>query len=237
MLTLVIERSTNRPGWALFREAVCQLESISDEEPSRAPDWLPRLGAALHAAGVSLADVDTFAAGLGPGSFSGTRAAVAALQGMALPDRKPLKGVSSAAALAFALLTERVSSGIHTPVAVLGDARRERLWCAVYTLQGKQLQACVAGSLRTPTHDTDDFSLTTWMELPNILPAGALVVTPDWERLGARLSALLPAANLVAQARTPTAAEVGRLLLSDPAAVRAAPIPIYLHPAVAEVRA
>ena len=75
MLTLVVERSTRRPGWALFRDAVCQLEAVVDGEPARAPEWLAHLGEALDAAGVSLAQIDRFAAGLGPGSFSGTRAA------------------------------------------------------------------------------------------------------------------------------------------------------------------
>lgn len=236
MLTLVVERSTCHPGWALFRDAACQIEAVSDEEPARAPDWLARLGAALDAAGVSCAEIACFAAGLGPGSFSGTRAAVAALQGLALPGKQPLKGVSSAAATAFALLCERAAGDTPATVAVIGDARRERLWCAVYALQGRQLRSCVSGSLRPPTHDADDFSLTTWSELPQHLPPGALVVSPDWDRLGARLAALLPASDLVAHQRTPTATEVGRLLLADPAAARTEPVPIYLHPAVAEVR-
>jgi len=236
MLTLVVERSTSRPGWALFRDAVCQLEKVTDVEPSRAPDWLARLGEALDAAGVSLAEIDRFAAGLGPGSFSGTRAAVAALQGMALPGGKPLVGVSSAAALAFAMLSQRKERGSHTPVAVVGDARRERLWCAVYALQGERLVVCNWAGARPPTHTAVDFTLTTWADLPRHLPPETAVVSPDWERIGARLLSLLPASDLAAKPLTPAAADVGRLLLSDPAAAHADPLPIYLHPAVAEVR-
>ena len=37
--------------------------------------------------------------------------------------------------------------------------------------------------------------------------------------------------------RQPTAEDVGRLVLADPAAARAEPLPIYLHPAVAKVGA
>ncbi|MEI8243875.1 MAG: tRNA (adenosine(37)-N6)-threonylcarbamoyltransferase complex dimerization subunit type 1 TsaB [bacterium] len=252
LLTLVIERSTCRPGWALFRDADCLLETISDEEPSRAPGWLARLGDALAKNHVSLAEVDRFAAGLGPGSFSGTRAAVAALQGMALPGGKPLTGVSSAAALAFDLLTARAARGLQTPMAVVGDARRERLWCAVYALEGPRLvvgsrkKSCgnlppVCADRETfattpPAHDAADFTLTPWADLPQHLPPGAVVISPDWDRIGTRLSDVLPAAQLVAGVCMPTAAGVGRLLLADPASARAEPAPIYLHPAVAEVR-
>jgi len=305
MLTLVVERSTRRPGWALFRDAACQLEAISDEEPSRTPDWLARLGAALDAAGVSLAEIDRFAAGVGPGSFSGIRAAVASLQGMALPGGKPLVGVSSAAALAFALLTERAARGValpsrvdeaaralraractspatvtatcpraerpgrlcdqhaippippgsHTPVAVVGDARRERLWCAVYVLRadgaaagetapdtgaappGWRLQSLTTTGVRPPAHNDADFVLTTWADLPGHLPPDTVVISPDWDRIGERLSSLLPATQVVAGVRMPSAADVGRLLLSDPEAAHTEPVPIYLHPAVAEARA
>ena len=260
MLTLVVERSTCRPGWALFRDDVCQLEAVSDQEPSREPDWVARLGAALEAAHIPLPQIDRFAAGLGPGSFSGTRAAVAALQGMALPGQKPLVGVSSAAALAFALLTARAAQHIHTPVAVIGDARRERLWCAVFTLptpgvaaavsaaettspdtgaatQKTQLLSLTPTGLRPPTHDAADFTLTPWTDLASHLPPDTLVVTPDWPRIGTRLSSLLPAHQILPGAHLPTAADVGRLLLSDPSAAHLEPMPIYLHPAVAEVRA
>lgn len=237
MLTLVIERSTRRPGWALFRGAAGILDRVLDEEPSRGPDWPARLGQDLAKAGVQPAAIDRFVAGLGPGSFSGTRAAVAALQGMALPGGHDLVGVSSAAGLAFALLTERASGGVHTPVAVVGDARRERLWCAVYTLDSAaRLTVLGNGAAHSPTHDAADFVLTTGSELPGHLPPAAAVVSPDWDRIGARLASVVPATQLVAGIRLPTAAEVGRLLFSDPAAARTDPLPIYLHPAVAEVR-
>ena len=236
MLTLVVERSTCRPGWALFRDAVCQLEDVADEEPSRTPAWLVRLNEALMAAGVTLAQIDRFATGLGPGSFSGTRASVAALQGMALPGGQPLVGVSSAAALAFALLNERAAAAIHTPVAVVGDARRERLWCAVYSLNETRLVIAAKTGTRPPTHDAADFTLTTWPDLPQHLPPGTLVVSPDWDRIGARLSTLLSAPQLMSSPHTPSAADVGRLLLSDPTAAHTDPLPIYLHPAVVEVR-
>ncbi len=236
MLTLIIERSTRHAGWALFEGDRCRLETATDTEPSRAPAWLAELDAALAAAGVSLAMIDRFVAGLGPGSFSGIRATVAALQGMALPGGTPLLGVGSAAALAYEILTERAAEGVRTPVTVVGDARRERLWCGTFVLERGQLRTLRAGEPRATTHDADDFQLITLPELPGHLPPGSVVATPDWLRLAPRLTDLLPDAHLLPGERLPTAAAAGRLYLADPAAVRKEPAPIYLHPAVAEVR-
>ncbi len=233
MLILVLERSAVRPSWALFRDAVCLCEEIADAADARAPDWLPRMHAALTAAGVSLAEIDCFVAGLGPGSFSGTRAAVAALQGMTLPDNKPLLGLSSAAALAFALLCAK---NLRTPLAVIGDARRERLWCAVYTRQQDRLALVTPAGTCPPTHTAADFRLTIWDELPALLPADAVVVSPDWDRLGTRLSETFLPARLLAGVHFSTAVDVGRLLLADPERAHREPMPIYLHPAVAEKR-
>ena len=237
MLTLVVERSTCRPGWALFRDMACLQEAVTEAEPSRTPDWLPLLNDALAAAGVSLAEIDRFAVGLGPGSFSGIRAAVAALQGAALPGSKPLFGVSSAAALAYARLIRRAELGLCTPVSVVGDARRERLWCAVYTLSERRLMVHTASGIRTPSHDAADFTLTTWADLPALLPPGTQLASPDRERMGARLAACLPPEQLEDGVCMPSAVDVGRLLLSDLDAAHLDPLPIYLHPAVAEARA
>jgi len=232
-MMLAIERSTPRPGWALFKGTTCVLEHIADEEPSRTPDWLVRLGEALDTMGVRPAEITRFAVGLGPGSFSGTRASVAALQGLALPGRRPVLGVASAAAAAFVVLGERLAQGWRTPVAVIGDARRERLWCAVFELAAGRLVVRTDGACRPPAHDATDFLLTTWDGLLQALPAGAWVITPDREQLGARLAVALPAGCLADDARLPTAVDVARLLLADPRTARYEPLPIYLHPAVA----
>jgi tRNA threonylcarbamoyladenosine biosynthesis protein TsaB len=49
----------------------------------------------LSSAGVTLKDVDAFAAAIGPGSFSGVRIGLAAVKGYCLALNKPLIGISS----------------------------------------------------------------------------------------------------------------------------------------------
>jgi hypothetical protein len=112
------------------------------------------------------------------------------------------------------------------------------LWIATYALDPAhgRLTALFDGAFRPPTHDAADFSLVTWDALPAALPKNSRVLSPDWDRIGERLCACLPAERLVAETSLPTAADVGRLMLSDPTVARREPTPIYLHPAV-EVRA
>ena len=253
---LAIERSTRRPGWALFRDADCVRQSDGGEDLARAPAWLARLGEAIAADGIPLASIDCLAIGLGPGSFSGIRAAIATGQGLALPGGCTLTGVSSAAALAWAErarreegrdlfhLSRKVGSRASPataggePVAVVGDARRNRLWCAIYARDPDTGRLCALtdGRLRTPTHTAEDFALVDWDGLAALIPADARVLSPDWDRIGDRLSAVIPADRLVAGVRVPTAADVGRLVLADPGAACLDPMPIYLQPAVAEER-
>ena len=233
-MLLAFDRSSRRPGWALFRGNLCLLEQTADVEPSRTPDWLAHMGQAIEGAGVRLAEISRFVAGLGPGSFSGTRASVAALQGLALPGRRPLLGVASAAAAAFAVLRARAEHGLTTPVAVVGDAHRERLWCALYALRDGHLAVLASGVARPPTHASGDFVLATWEHLPAALPADAWIITPDHERIGERLCAAVGTGRLAGASCLPSAADVGRLFRAEPGAACFDPLPIYLHPAVAQ---
>ena len=75
----------------------------------------------LEQAGVNAADLDLVAVTVGPGSFTGIRAALALAHGLALAAGRPLVGVSVGEALAAALahMTGR-SSGPRSTAAVAG---------------------------------------------------------------------------------------------------------------------
>ncbi len=197
-----------------------------DGEPARAPVWLEELASALKTCGITVADVGRFISGLGPGSFSGLRAGLSAMQGMALPGGKPVYGVASAAALALGQ-----GCGAEC-VTVVGDARRDRLWSVTYRVDAAAQRVRLFDG-REPTHSADDFMLTPSQEVAAAVPAGTRIVTSDWDRLGAVLEGAFPAERLVARAVFPSAADVGRLALSEPRACVFEPLPIYLHPAVA----
>ena len=226
MRCLVIERSTSRPGMAVFTDGELLCGREWDGEPARAPVWLAELALALKECGITVADVDRFVCGLGPGSFSGIRAGLSALQGMALPGGKPVYGVASAAALALGQ-----ACGAEC-VTVVGDARRDRLWSVTYRVDAA-VQRVRLFDGRVPTHSADDFMLTPSHELAAAVPQGTRIVTPDWDRLSAVLEGAFSVERLVARAVFPSAADVGRLALSAPGACVFEPLPVYLHPAVA----
>ena len=194
----------------------------------RSPTWMAELRDGLAEYGAEPEDFAQMVVGTGPGSFSGIRAAIAALQGMALPRQVPVFGLTSSAVLAG--LAARASRAEEGTVTVVGDARRNRLWCAVYCWCGDHLTVATSGM--PPTHSGAEFVLTTWEGLPAHIPPGSLLVSPDRDRLGDGL-ARLPGVVLDEAASTPDAAGLARLFFSAPNAARRDPSPIYLHPAVA----
>ncbi len=211
----------------MFNGDVLVCEQVWDGEPTRSPEWIACLAETLSAAGLSVSELDAFVCGLGPGSFSGIRACLSALQGMALPDNRPVYGVSSAAALALG------HADVAKDVTVVGDARRNRLWCVTYRVDAAARRVRLFDG-RVPSHTSDDFQLVPAESLSQAVPDGTRVLTADWDRLSGLLTAAFEADRLVAHAVFPRAADVGRLALAEPSACLLEPLPVYLHPAVAE---
>jgi tRNA threonylcarbamoyladenosine biosynthesis protein TsaB len=82
-------------------------------------DWL------LVESDVSLTDIEGLAVGLGPGSFTGLRIAMATVKGLAMATGKPLLGVPTLDALALHCTGEK-------PVCVVLDARKREVYTAWY---------------------------------------------------------------------------------------------------------
>ena len=86
---------------------------------------VPVIDSSLKKAKLSLANIDYFGAGLGPGSFTALRIGLAAMKGLVFPFNKPIAGVSSLDVLAGSIKEE----GIVCPVV---DARRGLVYSAIY---------------------------------------------------------------------------------------------------------
>lgn len=89
---------------------------------------LPLIDELLKRAGITIADVDAFVFGRGPGAFTGVRTAVAVVQGLAFTHNKPVYGVSTLLALAEAARREHGVS--HVLPAI--DARMGEIYAAAY---------------------------------------------------------------------------------------------------------
>lgn len=93
--------------------------------------------------GFPLADVDAFVAIRGPGSFTGLRVGLAAVQGFAAAFGKPATGISSLRAWAW-------QAGVATGrISVSVDARRDEIYAAMFERRGDELTELVPPCLTT----------------------------------------------------------------------------------------
>jgi len=90
----------------------------------------PNIKRVLDALGWKISDIDYFACGLGPGSFTGVRIGLAAIKGLGWALKKPLVGVSTLDILASNVkLTDTKNCAFVVPVL---DAKRSLIYCSVY---------------------------------------------------------------------------------------------------------
>ena len=219
MLTLAMELSTDQGSLAILngREAIA--EQAWHEKNVRHQHLFKALPELLNRAGIRLEQVDLFAAGRGPGNYSGLRVAITTAQALALPGNKKVFAVSSGEALAVELLADRSPSAL----AIIGDARRDSLWYALFEKQdGGVVQ-------QRP------WSLARLEDLGRALPAGCLAASPHYERLQAGLPwSGLGHVEWIRENRYPTASRLGqqavqKMELGLPSEELT---PIYMHPAV-----
>ena len=141
-----MEREKGRFALKLVAEWTLSLEAVHAERLLWSIDKI------LASCGWTLADVDYFGVGLGPGSFTGLRIGLTTARTLAQTTGKPLVGVSSLAALArpvAAWLIEKKESA--TLVAATDAAKGEwfTLWgsarsiadCSVHPEEGAPLES------------------------------------------------------------------------------------------------
>ena len=107
---------------------------------------LPMVDAALSKAGLSLGDIDVFAFGAGPGSFTGLRIACGIAQGLAYGRRKRVVAVGNLRALAahaFSVVT------VGDLLLAVIDARMNEAYCAIYR-RDEQVSEVRAPALELP---------------------------------------------------------------------------------------
>jgi tRNA threonylcarbamoyladenosine biosynthesis protein TsaB len=144
MITLAIDTSTPRGAVALLRDDKPLAEEAFDR--SQAGESLFDASAKLLAEHrLGMTDIGLLAVGLGPGSFTGIRAGIAAAKGLALPRKLPIKGASSFDALALTALAKMPRD--CPQMCVLGNARRDEIYFALYDREGRRVKDCQIATL------------------------------------------------------------------------------------------
>jgi tRNA threonylcarbamoyladenosine biosynthesis protein TsaB len=87
---------------------------------ARAEALAPLVGETLAEAGLGFPDLEALAVAIGPGSFTATRAAVAAVRALALATDSPVYALN-----ALELAAETVAEARGSPLLVLGPAGRD----------------------------------------------------------------------------------------------------------------
>lgn len=127
MISLCVETATARVGIALTRDGRLLAESLLDAPGGRQTALLmPELQRLLSGCQLSAGQVDLFGCADGPGSFTGVRTGIAAIQGLALACGKPCVGVST-----LAMLAMNLPQAAHQVCPML-DARKNEIYTALY---------------------------------------------------------------------------------------------------------
>lgn len=125
MRLLCVDTATPTESVALLDDGQLLAERTVRRSRGHGPGVLDDVDGVLRDGGLTLADLDGLVCGLGPGSFTGLRIALATLKGLALATNLPLYGVRTTLALCAA-----------SPGAVLAvqDARRGEVYAEGFGL-------------------------------------------------------------------------------------------------------
>lgn len=132
MRLLCFDCALTRCHAAAVEDGRVQAEAALPDAGAPAERLLPLLAQVLALAGWSWADVDGFAVTVGPGSFTGVRAGIAAARGLALAAGRPAVGVGTLEATAAG-----IAGTDGAPLVAAHDARRGDLYLQVFDADGR----------------------------------------------------------------------------------------------------
>jgi tRNA threonylcarbamoyladenosine biosynthesis protein TsaB len=185
----------------------------------------------LSAAGLGIPDVEAYAIGLGPGSFTGLRIGLATWKGLAYANRRPIAGASSLAAMALAAAPAAEDGAILVPLL---DARKGEVYAGFYRARD--------GVVVRVSDDAALAPAALLERLPQVVPAGSRPLAFG-EGYDAHAGVLGPAlARLATEVRTPPAHAVAALAAdslagaSYDAEAMFALEPHYVRPSEAELK-
>jgi len=146
---LALDTSTSMATVAIAVDEKIVAESVFNTDRTLSSRLIPEIERLLSIAEVAIADIDLFAASIGPGSFTGVRGGVATVQGLALATGKPCAGFSS-----LALLAMNFSFSTY-PVCSLLDARKSEVYAALYNCSAPIPNPIISDCVMSPSSFLD----------------------------------------------------------------------------------
>ena len=159
MKLLALDCSTEACSVALLDDDKGRVNIIEKSAPAahqHTQRLLPLVDTLLADTGVVLSQLDAIAFGRGPGSFTGLRICLGAVQGLAFGADVPVLPVSTLAALA----QTAVNAGHNSPMIVSTlDARMSEIYWAVYSVQEQGVELVDVERLTAPEQLLNGHSL------------------------------------------------------------------------------
>ena len=130
MIVLALDASSDAAAAALVCDGVLLCEHTLNNGKNHSVKLLPMIENMLAETGISFEDIDVYACGVGPGSFTGVRIGVATAKGFAQSHNKQMAALSS-----LEILAENIHSFSDLRVACV-HARADELYCAAFNEKG-----------------------------------------------------------------------------------------------------
>jgi tRNA threonylcarbamoyladenosine biosynthesis protein TsaB len=229
-LVLALDTSSKMKSLAVARgAAVLRSVSTPTEEKHSEVLW-SEVESLLVGLGLTINDVDGFAVCVGPGGFTGLRVGMAAAKGFAVALNKPIVGVTSLEAAAFA-------AGPAPYVCAMVNAYKNEVYSQLFSVASGPAALPVA--LNAPLVSTSEKALDRVSEFSELILAGDGAETGT-EIIGARSRMLGDVSWVISRADTCGAEVVSRIALlrydqgetGEAGSLKAC----YVRPAEAEIK-
>jgi tRNA threonylcarbamoyladenosine biosynthesis protein TsaB len=155
---LALDTTTREGSIVVARDRTLLDECAGDAARTHGERLPSDIMRALERAGIGLDDLDLLAVAAGPGSFTGLRVGIAAVQGLAMARSLRVVAVPTLEALAHG-----ADAGPGTLVAAWMDGQRGEVFAALYNDTGEEIVPAAAGA--------PDVILDAWR-----LPSDAAVI-------------------------------------------------------------
>jgi tRNA threonylcarbamoyladenosine biosynthesis protein TsaB len=126
MRILAVDTSTNVASVAILEDDIIIGEYNCNKGKTHSQKLMPMIQSLLEKVNLTAADMDAFAASIGPGSFTGLRIGVTTIKTMAFAAGKPVISVYTLDALAYNM---QMSKALLCPII---DARNSQVFTAIY---------------------------------------------------------------------------------------------------------
>lgn len=163
MKVLALETSTSLGGVALIIDGKVVAEESSLRQRSHSENINPFVEQCLQKAQLKLQDIDIFAVGQGPGSFTGIRVAANAGKTYSYICKKPLIAIDT-----LTLLAQQAQE-IQKPVLAIINAYKNMVYLGLFDITGAEPRYLI-GPSAVPVR-----------ELKNYIKSDCVVVGDGWE--------------------------------------------------------